>query len=68
MLQEASVNEQTAPVAESIEQFCIRYGISRGTAFRLLREGRIARVKVGTRTLIPTASAESWWASISGAA
>ena len=53
----------TPRAAWSVPQFCERYSLSKGTAFKLIREHKIARVKVGRRTLIPVESAEAWWAA-----
>ncbi len=48
----------------SVLQFCERYSVSKGMTFKLIREGKLARVKAGRRTLIPVESAEAWWASL----
>ena len=53
----------TPPAAISIATFCGKYGLAKGTVYALLREGKLKRVKVGARTLIPVESEKAWWAS-----
>ena len=38
--------------AYHIPEFCWRYGISRSTAYKLAKLGRLRMVKVGGRTLV----------------
>lgn len=58
-------NPTTTPRAGwSVAEFCTRYGVSKGMAFLLLRQGKIRRVKAGRRTLIPVESADAWWNSL----
>jgi excisionase family DNA binding protein len=49
------------PMMFSVAEFCRAHGISRGTFYKLLAEGRgpIA-VKIGRRTLISAEAAEAW--------
>lgn len=47
--------------ALTIRRFTEVYGISRAKTYRLIEEGELRAVKVGTRTLIPTESAEAWF-------
>lgn len=54
---------ETPRAAWSVPQFCERYPVSKGTVFALLRQGKLQRVKVGRRTLIPVESADAWWAA-----
>ena len=45
----------------SVSDFCHSHGISRGTFYKLLSEGRGPKaVKVGRRTLISSEAAEEW--------
>jgi excisionase family DNA binding protein len=45
----------------SVAEFCHQHGISRGTFYKLLGEGRGPKaVKVGRRTLISSEAAEEW--------
>ncbi len=52
----------TPKAAWSVAEFCVRYNLSKGAAFKLIREQEIERVKFGRRTLIPVESADAWWA------
>lgn len=54
----------TPRAALSVAEFCMRFGISKGKVFLELKEGRLQRVKVGRRTLIPIESADAWWLSL----
>ncbi len=47
----------------SIPAFCTRYGVGRTTAFKILKDGVLARYKVGRRTLIHAEDAERWFQS-----
>lgn len=47
------------PVALTIPTFTKMFGIGRTTAYSLIREGRLERVRIGGRTLITMASAEA---------
>jgi excisionase family DNA binding protein len=45
----------------SVAEFCHQHGISRGTFYKLLAEGRGPKaVKIGRRTLISSEAAEEW--------
>jgi excisionase family DNA binding protein len=45
----------------SVAEFCHQHGISRGTFYKLLNEGRGPKaVKIGRRTLISSEAAEEW--------
>jgi excisionase family DNA binding protein len=45
----------------SVAEFCHQHGISRGTFYKLLGEGRGPKaVKIGRRTLISSEAAEEW--------
>lgn len=45
----------------SVSEFCRAHGISRGTFYKLLGEGRGPKaVKIGRRTLISNEAAEEW--------
>lgn len=55
---------ETPRAAWSVAEFCTRFNVSKGTAFALLRQQKIQRVKIGRRSVIPVESAEAWWQSI----
>ena len=45
----------------SVAGFCHQHGISRGTFYKLLNEGRGPKaVKIGRRTLISSEAAQEW--------
>ena len=45
----------------SVAEFCHQHGISRGTFYKLLGEGRGPKaIKIGRRTLISREAAEEW--------
>jgi len=45
----------------SVAEFCHQHGISRGTFYKLVNEGRGPKaIKIGRRTLISTEAAEEW--------
>jgi excisionase family DNA binding protein len=46
--------------AQSIEDFCSRYGIGRTTVYEEIRSGRLKAVKVGRRTLVPEEAGQNW--------
>lgn len=49
------------PLMFSVAEFCHTHGISRGTFYKLLGEGRGPKaVKIGRRTLISNEAAEAW--------
>lgn len=48
----------------TIPQFCSGYGVCRTTAYNLIKEGKIERVKVGRAARIVVDSAELWFASL----
>ena len=49
------------PMMSSVAEFCHQHGISRGTFYKLLGEGRGPKaVKIGRRTLISSEAAEEW--------
>jgi excisionase family DNA binding protein len=45
--------------AYRIPDFCWRYGVSRSTAYKLAKEGRLRLVKIGGRSLILHEDAEA---------
>lgn len=51
----------SAVKALTIRRFTEVYGISRAKTYRLIEEGELRAVKVGTRTLIPANSAQAWF-------
>ena len=51
----------TVALMTSVAEFCHQHGISRGTFYKLLGEGRAPKaVKIGRRTLISSEAAEEW--------
>ena len=45
----------------SVAEFCHQHGISRGTFYKLAKEGRAPKLaKIGRRTLISSESAAAW--------
>lgn len=52
----------------SVRDFAAAYGISRSLAYKLMAEGRLSFVKVGSRRLIPLECAEAWAASLAAEA
>lgn len=50
--------------AYSVAEFCRVYALSRTKAFRLLAEGKLARYKLGRKTLIRVDEAEAWFKSL----
>lgn len=43
-----------------IEDFCAVFGVSERTAWRLIKNGDVEALKVGTRALITAESATAW--------
>lgn len=54
----------TPRAAWSVAEFCNRFGVSKGKVFLEMKEGRLERVKLGRRTLIPVEAAEAWWLAL----
>jgi hypothetical protein len=55
--------------AFSIDEFCFRNNISRGTYYNLKKEGRAPRVMtVGTRQIISEQAESDWQRAMEGAA
>jgi excisionase family DNA binding protein len=50
--------------ALSIKQFCERFGVGRTFVYEELKTGRLLANKAGSRTIIPLAEAESWFAKL----
>jgi len=48
----------------TIKHFCIEYGISRSTAYRLRDSGDVPHVKIGRATRIRREDAERWYQSL----
>jgi excisionase family DNA binding protein len=49
------------PVARTVNDFCRAYGISRRQTYRLIENGKLEAVKVGTATRIIEKSARQWF-------
>lgn len=53
--------------AQSVNEFCKSFGISRGLFYKLGREGKGPRLmRIGRRTLITTESANEWRKQLEG--
>jgi excisionase family DNA binding protein len=50
--------------AFAVREFCARYGICRDTFYSEVRRGRLRAVKLGKKTLVLKAEAETWAASL----
>ena len=50
------IGEPAEPLAHSIDETARLLGLSRDTIHRLIRDGELARVKIGSRTLVTTRS------------
>jgi len=50
--------------AFTIDEYCRRYRICRETAYREIRAGRLQARKLGRKTLILRADAETWAAGL----
>ena len=57
-LQSSEVRRAGEKRAYHIPEFCWRYGVSRSTAYKLAKLGRLRMVKVGGRTLVLHEDAE----------
>lgn len=53
-------------LAYSIEAFCELVGLGRTSVFAELKSGRLKKVKVGHRTLIPASEALAWLERLAG--
>ena len=52
------------PEYASIAEITARFGISRGTQYRLIADGKIEAVKVGSATRIITVTVEKYFSSL----
>jgi predicted DNA-binding transcriptional regulator AlpA len=50
--------------AFAVREFCARYGICRATFYSELHRGRLRAVKLGAKTVVLKADAETWVASL----
>lgn len=50
--------------AYSVTEFCRTFNVSRTKTFRLLADGTLTRLKLGSKTLIRVDEAEAWFASL----
>ena len=48
-----SPHASPSPTAETLNDFCRAMSISRSHAYRLVRDGKLRLVKLGSRTLVP---------------
>jgi hypothetical protein len=46
--------------AFAVREFCVRYSICRDTFYSEVRRGRLRALKLGKKTIILRADAESW--------
>jgi excisionase family DNA binding protein len=44
--------------ALSVNEFCAAYGLSRSTAYKLMKQGTLRTVKIGGRRVVPVDAAE----------
>ena len=51
-------------LALSVKQFCAAYGICRQTFYDEIKRGRLKAVKLGAKTMVLKADADSWAASL----
>jgi len=49
-------NDNPERIAYTIKEACALTGLGQTTVFAMLNDGRLRRVKIGTRTLIPRSS------------
>ncbi len=54
----------TDPVARTVKDFCRAYGISRRQVYRLIDDGKLEAVKVGSATRIIEESARRWFENL----
>jgi len=52
------------PIARTIKDFCRAYGISRRQVYRLIDDGKLEAVKIGTATRIMEDSARRWFEAL----
>jgi excisionase family DNA binding protein len=55
---------EPSPAAMTVKDFTNWTGLSRSSLYREFASGRIKALKVGKRTLIPTAEAQRWMAAL----
>lgn len=55
-------------IAYTIKEACEATGVGRSTIYELMSEGRLRKVKLGTRTLIPRSELEALFAPEADAA
>lgn len=48
----------------TVKQFCVEYGISRSTTYRLRDQGEVPHVKIGRAVRIRREDAERWYQSL----
>lgn len=51
-------------IALSVAEFCELYGVSRSTAYKEMKFGRLRYCKAGRRRLIPREAAEDWFSAL----
>jgi excisionase family DNA binding protein len=51
----------------TVKEFCRRHKIGRSTFYKLVKEGKLATVKCGKRTLVPSDSEQAWCESLRAA-
>ena len=51
-----AANDNLTKLAYSVEEAGPALGVGRSTIFELLKEGRLKRVKIGSKTVIPRSS------------
>ena len=56
-------NSGPRPLSVSIDEAARLIGVSRSSVYRRIKEGRLRKVKCGTRTLVPMASLDAFLAA-----
>lgn len=58
------LNVAKQPLAYTVEDFCVLYGVRQTKVYELMKTGAVERVKIGAATRITRESAERWFASL----
>lgn len=56
-----AIRRSQSPQGLRIPAFISTYGVGRSTVYKLIAEGKLARLKVGRCTLIDAEDAQRWW-------
>ena len=55
-----NLTTKTAPVAETVNEFCAAFRIGRSLFYKEVGRGRIKILKVGRKTLVPISEREAY--------